>query len=146
LKDIKKRINLSNFTTRKLINTKWNYRGNLSVGNFLTDFIDGNIPLVYTEGIIVRKIIIKQSKKKKRWRDDFTNGITDGINSHCKHCSLVNCEQCSSCQLQRELPTKNSVDIFQRALQLFTSQLYCWLLFFTDKITSGLKSLINDAN
>ena len=31
----------------------------------------------------------------------------------------------SSCQLQRESLTENSVDIFQRALKLFTFQLYC---------------------
>ena len=38
---------------------------------------------------------------------------------------LVNCEQCSSCQLQRESPTEFSVGIFQRAPELFTFQLHC---------------------
>jgi hypothetical protein len=41
--------------------------------------------------------------------------------------SLVNCEYYSSCQLQRELLTENSVGILQRALELFISQLHCSL-------------------
>jgi hypothetical protein len=38
---------------------------------------------------------------------------------------LVNCEHCSSCQLQRESPTEFSVGIFQRAPKLLTFQLHC---------------------
>ena len=38
---------------------------------------------------------------------------------------LVNCEQCSSCQLQRESPTEFFVGIFHRAPELFTFQLHC---------------------
>jgi len=38
---------------------------------------------------------------------------------------LINYEQCSSCQLQRESPTEFSVGIFQRAPELFTFQLHC---------------------
>jgi hypothetical protein len=85
------------FTTRKLINT------------------NGNI-----EGITVGKKL-KQSKKN----DDVSflptelpTEIIPSVNS------LVNCEHCSSCQLQRESPTEFSVGIFQRALELFTFQLH----------------------
>ena len=57
---------------------KRKYRGNISVGKFLRDFTDGNIPSVYTEGITVGK---KIKTKKKWWRVIFTNGLTDGTNS-----------------------------------------------------------------
>jgi hypothetical protein len=81
------------------------------------DFTNGNILSVFTEGITVEKKI--KTKQKK---------------------FLVNCEHYSLCQLQRESPTETSIGILQRALELFTFQLHCKLLFFTDKITDGLKS------
>jgi hypothetical protein len=53
------------------------YWGNISVGNFLMDFPDGNISSIYTEGITVEKNL-KQSKEK-RWRVIYTNKITNKI-------------------------------------------------------------------
>jgi len=41
---------------------KLKYRENISVGIFLRDFTDGNIPSVYTEGITVRKKIKTKQK------------------------------------------------------------------------------------
>jgi hypothetical protein len=48
---------------QKIDKYKQKYRGNISVGNFSRDFIDGNIPSVYIKGIKVGKKL-KQSKKK----------------------------------------------------------------------------------
>jgi len=42
---------------QKIDKYKRKYRGNISVGKFLRDFTDGNIPSVYIEGITVRKKI-----------------------------------------------------------------------------------------
>jgi hypothetical protein len=63
---------------QKIDKYKWKYRGNIFIGKFPRDFTDGNIPLVYTEGIIVGKKI--KTKQKKWWRVIFTNAITDRIN------------------------------------------------------------------
>jgi hypothetical protein len=47
---------------QKIDKYKRKYRGNISVGKFLRDFINGNIPSVYTKGITMGKKL-KQSKK-----------------------------------------------------------------------------------
>jgi len=109
---------LSNFqlllsdTSRKLINTNGNIKGIFSSVNFRgilpTELFPRYIP---TE--LPWEKNLKQSKKK-RWRVIFTNGkYRRKISSVIP---LVNCEHCSSCQLQRESPTKFSVGISQRVL------------------------------
>ena len=110
---------------QKINKYKRKYRENISVGKFTRDFTDGNILSVYTEGITVGKKFKTKQKKLMTCHflptelptEFFTNRITV-VNS------LVNCEHCSSCQLQRELPTEFSVGIFQRAPELFTFQLH----------------------
>jgi hypothetical protein len=115
---------------QKIDKYKRKYRGNISVGKFSRDFTDGNIPSVYTEGITVEKKI----KTKQKTNDDVSFLPTELptkifpsiillVNPSVN--SLVNCEHCSLCQLQRESPTEISVGIFQRAPELFTFQLHC---------------------
>jgi len=58
-----------NIHYQKIDKYKQKYRGNISVRNLPTDFTDGNIPSIYTEGIIVGNKIIKKKQKKK---DDVT--------------------------------------------------------------------------
>jgi len=101
------------------------------------NFTAENIPSVSTEGITVGKKELKQSQKI-RWHVIYT----DRINFVSKFVGKLFTSpwHYSSCQLQRESLTEHSVGIFQRALELFTSQLHCWLLFFTGEITDGLKS------
>jgi len=90
---------------------KWKYQGNIFVGKFPRDFTDENIPSVYTEGITVGKKI-KQSKKN----DDMSFLPMELPTEFIPWVNLlVNCEHCSSCQLQRESPSEFSVGIFQRA-------------------------------
>jgi len=48
---------------QKIDKYKRKYRGNISVGKFLRDFTDENIPSVYTEGITVEKKIKTKQKK-----------------------------------------------------------------------------------
>ena len=96
------------------------------------DFTDGNILSVFIKGITVEKKI--KTKKKNGDMPFLPTKFIQSVKS------LVNCEHYSSCQLQRESPTETSIGILQRALELFTFQLHCKLLFFTDKITDGLKS------
>ena len=85
-------------TTRKSINTNGN-----------------------TEGITVGKKI--KTKQKKMTTCHFLPtkipSVIPSVNP------LVNCEHCSSCQIQRELPMEFSVGIFQRAPELFIFQLHC---------------------
>ena len=49
---------------QKIDKYKWKYRGNIFVGKFTMDFIDENIPSVYTDGITVGKKF--KTKQKKR--------------------------------------------------------------------------------
>jgi hypothetical protein len=42
-------------TTRKIDKYKQKYRENISIGKFPTDFTDGYISSIYTEGITVEK-------------------------------------------------------------------------------------------
>ena len=101
---------------RKLINTNRNTKRIFSSVNFR-----GILPTEIFPRYIPRELQWEKkikTKQKKWWRVIFTNGITDGINS------LVNCEQCSSCQLQRESPTEFPIGIFQRTPELFTFQLH----------------------
>jgi len=93
-----------------LINTNGN-----TMKYFHQEFIDRYISSLYIEEITVGKKIIKKN-------DDVSFLPTEFIPSVK---SLVNCEHCSSCQLRRELPIENFIGIFQRALKLFTFQLYC---------------------
>ena len=95
----------STFITRKLINTN----GNIFVGKFPRDFTDGNISSVYTDGITVKKKFKTKQKKKMTYQRNYRRNIPLVI-------PLVNCEHCSSCQLQRESPTEYSVGIFQKVL------------------------------
>jgi hypothetical protein len=48
---------------QKINKYKQKYRGNISVGKFSRDFIDGNIPSVYIKGITVGKKIKTKQKK-----------------------------------------------------------------------------------
>jgi hypothetical protein len=48
---------------QKIDKYKWKSRGNIFVGKLPTDFTDRSIPSVFTDGITVRKIIIKTNKK-----------------------------------------------------------------------------------
>jgi len=107
---------------QKIDKYKRKYRENISASKFPRDFTDGNIPSVYTEEITVGKKI----KTKQKKIDDvpflpteLPTELIPSVNS------LVNCEHCSSCQLQRESPTELSVGIFQRTPELFTFQLHC---------------------
>jgi len=52
-----------NIHYQKIDKYKRKYRGNISVGKFLRDFTDGNIPSVYTEGITMGKKIKTKQKK-----------------------------------------------------------------------------------
>jgi len=102
-----------------LINT------NKNIGEyFRRKFTDEYIPSVYTEGITVRKKIIKKNKKNNDMLFLSTELPMKFITSVK---SLVNCEHYSSYQLQRESSTENFISIFQRVLKLFTFQLYCSL-------------------
>ena len=92
-------LHVPEFPTRKLINTNKNIEG-----KFPRDFTDRNIPSVYTDGITVEKNFKTKQKKK----------IT--CHFYQQKIPSVNCEHCSSCQLQRESPTKFSVGIFQIVL------------------------------
>jgi hypothetical protein len=101
---------------QKIDKYKWKYRGNIFVGTFPRDFTDGNIPSVYTDRITVgKKFKTKQKKKmtchfyQRYYRRNYRQTILSVIPS-------VNCEHCSSCQLQRESPMEFSVGIFQRVL------------------------------
>jgi hypothetical protein len=87
---------------QKIDKYKRKYQYNIFVGKLPTDFTDGNVQSVFTEGITVGKTIIKKKKKT----DDVSFLPTKFIPLVN---SLVNCEHCSSCQLQRESPTENSV-------------------------------------
>ena len=93
---------------QKIDKYKWKYRGNIFVDKFPRNFTDENIPSVYTDGITVGKNL-KQSKKKKMTCHFYQRNYRRNI-------PLVNCDHCSSCQLQRESPTEFSVGIFQRVL------------------------------
>jgi hypothetical protein len=97
---------------QKIDKYKRKYRGNIFVGKFPRDFTDGNIPSVYTNGITVGKKFKTKQKKKMTchfYRWNYRRKILSVIPS-------VNCEHCSSCQLQRESPTEFSVGIFQKVL------------------------------
>jgi hypothetical protein len=48
---------------QKIDKYKWKSRGNIFVGKLPMDFTDRSIPSVFTDGITVRKIIIKTNKK-----------------------------------------------------------------------------------
>jgi len=52
------------FHYQKIDKYKRKYRGNIFVSKFLRDFTDGNIPLVYTDGITVGKKFKTKQKKK----------------------------------------------------------------------------------
>jgi len=90
-----------------LINTNGNTEGIFSSVNFRgilpTEIFPRYIP---TE--LPWEKNLKQSKKKK----DDVSFLPTEIPTE----PSINCEHCSSCQLQRESPTKFSVGIFQRVL------------------------------
>ena len=64
---------------QKIDKYKRHYPENIFVGKLPTDFTDGNVTSVFTEGITEEKQI--KTNKKKWWRAIFTNGITDRIYS-----------------------------------------------------------------
>jgi hypothetical protein len=106
---------------QKIDKYKRKYRGNIFVGKFPRDFTDGNISSVYTDGITVGK----KFKTKQKKKDDVsflpTELPTELLSGKYRRkilsvISSVNYEHYSSCQLQRESPTENSVGIFQRVL------------------------------
>ena len=76
---------------QKIDKYKRKYRGNIFVGTFPRDFTDGNIPSVYTDGIIAGKKFKTKQKKK----------MTDGFKTKQK--------KISEGFLPTELPTENSV-------------------------------------
>ena len=124
------------FHYQKIDKYKRKYRGNISVGTFSRDFTYGNIPSVYTEGITVGKKI--KTNKKKRWRVIFTNGITDGIFFVGKFVGklwtlfiMSITKGITDGIFRRHFPESSRTVHFPIALLL---------LFFTDKITDGLKS------
>jgi len=94
--------------TRKLINTNGNTERIFSSVNFRgilpTEIFPRYIPTELPWGKN-----LKQSKKKKMTCYFYQQNYRRKIPS-------VNCEHCSSCQLQRESPTKFSVGIFQKVL------------------------------
>jgi predicted ATPase len=99
-----------------LINT------NKNIGEyFRRKFTDEYIPSVYTEGITVRKKIIKKNNDMLFLSTELPMKFITSVKS------LVNCEHYSSYQLQRESSTEKFISIFQRVLKLFTFQLYCSL-------------------
>ena len=60
---IKKKHNLDHY--QKLDKYKWKYRGNIFIGKFSRTFIDGNIPLIYTDGITVGNFFKTKQRKKR---------------------------------------------------------------------------------
>ena len=92
------------FHYQKIDKYKQKYRWNIFVGKFLRDFTDGNIPSVYNDGITVGKKF--KTKQKKKMTCNFYRR-----NYRWKILS-VNCEHCSSCQLQRESPTEFSRECY----------------------------------
>jgi len=99
-------------TIRKSINTNENIKGISLLVNF-----QGILPTSIFSRYIPRELQWKKNLKQSKKNDDVSFIMSVK--------SLVNCEHCSSCQLQRELPIKNSVGIFQRALEQFTFQQHC---------------------
>jgi len=110
---------LSTSTTRKLINTNGNTEGIFSSVN-VNGFYRRKYSLGIYRGNYSRKKIIKTNQKNNDVSFLLTKLPTEFIPSEKSEKSLVSCEHCLSCQLQRESPTKNYVGIFQRALELFT--------------------------
>jgi len=95
-------------TTRKLINTNRNIKRIFLLVNFR-----GILPTEIFPRYILMELPweknLKQSKKKKMTCHFYQRNYRRKIPS-------VNCEHCSSCQLQRESPTEFSVGIFQKVL------------------------------
>jgi hypothetical protein len=107
---------LSLTTTRKLINTNGNTEGIFSSVNF-RGILPTEIFLRYIPTELQWEKNLKQSKKK----DDVSFLPTELLTEFTlwkipSVIQSVNCEHCSSCQLQKESPTEFSVGIFQRVL------------------------------
>jgi hypothetical protein len=78
-------------TTRKLINTNGNNEG--IVGKLPTDFIDGHISSVFTEGITMGKKLIKTKQKNDDMSFLPTEVPTEFISSVILlEKSLLNCQ------------------------------------------------------
>jgi hypothetical protein len=64
---VKKKISSGDFKVayhfQKIDKYKQKYQGNIFLGKFSTDFTDGTIPSVYTEGITMGKIFLTKQKK-----------------------------------------------------------------------------------
>ena len=95
-------------TARKLINTNRNTEGIFSSANF-----QGILPTEIFPRYIPTELPweknLKQSKKKKMTCHFYQRNYRRTFPS-------VNCEHCSSCQLQKESLTEFSVGIFQKVL------------------------------
>jgi len=79
----------------------------------LRDFTNENISSVYTEGITVGK----QIKTKQKKNDDISFLPTKLPKEFIPSVNLlVNCEHCSSCQLQWESPTEFSRELHNCSL------------------------------
>ena len=112
-------------TTRKLINTNGNTEGIFSSVNF-RGILSTKIFPRYIPRELPWKKKIKTKQKKMMTSFLPTKLLTKLPTEFFPSVNLlVNYEHCSSCQLQRESPTQNSVGIFQRAPDLFTFQLQC---------------------
>ena len=106
---------------QKIDKYKRKYRWNIFVGKFPRDFTDENIPSVYTDGITVGNFFKTKQKKKMTcyfYQRNYRRNIPSVIQSEIPSViPSVNCEHCSSCQLQRESPTELS-SVFSRECYL----------------------------
>jgi len=99
--------------TRKLINTNGNIKGIFPLVNFREI-----LPTEIFPQYIPRKLPWEKKLKQNKKNDDVsflpTELPTKQIPLVIPSVNLlVNCEHCSSCQVQRESPTENSVGIVQ---------------------------------
>ena len=116
----------NSFTTRKSINTNGNTEGIFSSVTFR-----GILPTEIFPRYIPRELPWEKKFKTKQKKmttchflpTELPTELIPSVNPPGN--PLVNCEHCSSCQLQRELPMEFSVGIFQRAPELFIFQLHC---------------------
>ena len=108
------------FITRKLINTNRNIERIFLSVKFLR-----NLPMKIFSQYIPRELQWGKNLNKAKKNDVSFLSMKLLPEFILSVNSLVNCEHCSSCQLQRESPMEFSVGIFQRAPELFTFQLHC---------------------
>jgi hypothetical protein len=99
------------YTTRKLINTNGNIEG-----IFPSENVRGILPMKIFPRYIPRELPWENKLKQSKKNNDMSFLPTELPKEFIPSVNLlVNCEHCSSCQLQRKSPTEFSVGIFQRA-------------------------------